>query len=191
MLFGWLQDPSDSQLESYLTPWMSRMLTQDDYNAVVDFLALHLNDSTGHVVIDGLVRDVVRRREDFPRIGQQSWDWAQLALRLAQRDPYYVAELLLDLIDADAVVGYESSHEYEVLRAALKSSGSRAWSEAMNRIEAGSWRLALTTKHADGLLLPSILKLLRNGLLVDWTEPDSWHPSHLLVTTGCRILADS
>lgn len=146
MLFGWLQDPSDSQLESYLTPWMSRMRTQEDYNAVVDFLALHLHDSRGHVAIDHLVRDVVGRRAEFPRIGQQSWDWAQLALRLTQRDPYYVAKLLLDLIEADAVVGYESSHEYKVLRAALKSSGSRAWSEAMNRIEAGSWRLALTAR---------------------------------------------
>ncbi len=140
-LFRWLRDSSQSSVGAIVAGWMSRLDTQADYNAVIDLLALYLHrrevdDPSLMAVIEGLVV----RRAEYPEVGQQRWDWGQLARRLLSTEAETIVSLLIDLVEADVISLYEGSDELKLFKEALSEAGPLAWMNVMDRIEKGAWR---------------------------------------------------
>jgi hypothetical protein len=124
------------------------MTSQIDYNATVDLLALWLHgraDAANDRLLDTIFSLLAERRR-FPQLGQQRWDWAQLASRTLGRDPAALANLMLDLVEDDALDVYEGSDERAVLEEAISNAGPPTWRAAMEGVAGGSWRLAISTR---------------------------------------------
>jgi hypothetical protein len=148
LLFRWMRDASADQIADQADAWRIRMSTQIDYNATVDLLALWLHgreDAVNERLLDTIFLLLAERRR-FPQLGQQSWDWRQLAARVLGRDPAALADLMLDLVDDDAIDVYEGSDEESVLKAAIENAGPSTWTTAMERVAGGSWRLVFATR---------------------------------------------
>ncbi|GHH74887.1 hypothetical protein [Promicromonospora soli] len=146
-LFRWLRELDQTLISELVDAWMARMSSQADYNAVVDLVALYLH---GREVVDGPLRATVDRlaaeRRQFPQLGQQSWDWAQLARRQLMSNPSALVELLIDLVDGDALRIYEGSEEMKLLQQAIAAAGPDAWAGIMGRIVDGAWRVGFTAR---------------------------------------------
>lgn len=148
LLFRWMRDVTADEVADRIDGWRARMSTQIDYNATVDLLALWLH-GRGDAVNERLhdtISSLVAERRRFPQLGQQSWDWAQLASRMLGREPAALASLMLALVNDDALHVYEGSREEAVLKAAISNAGPPMWRTAMERVAAGSWRLAFATR---------------------------------------------
>lgn len=146
-LFGWQRELGEDRLDLYLGQWLERIADQEDYNALGGLLSLLLHPQVGALgVTDELVARYVFRRRDFPSVGQQSWEWAQLANRQLEFRSAELLALLLDLIENDGVAAYESSEENRLLREAVAAAGPSGWTSYMDRLLEHSWRLQLPAK---------------------------------------------
>lgn len=148
-LFLWVRDVSDQSLvDDYLADWVSRIESQEDYNAVVDLVALHLHGrSEVSSNLEAVVWQIVGLRTSFPVLGQQEGDWSALARRNLNQRPFELARLLSDLVEADAIRIYSTSREANLLRDSIELAGTPAWQEAMSRISApGSFRLSFAVR---------------------------------------------
>ena len=147
LLFRWLRDSDQPAMAVLVDRWRSRLETQGDYNAVVDLVALFLhrrelaNDSL-RAVVAGLVTE--RRR--FPELGQQGWDWMQLAAQLLASDPEQLVLLLIDLVENDALNVYEGSEEMNLLKRAVAASNISTWRAVMDRVADGAWRVSFAVR---------------------------------------------
>ncbi|WP_157002154.1 hypothetical protein [Agromyces laixinhei] len=156
-LFFWVRDVSDEALVGdYLADWVGRIESQEDYNAVVDFVALHLHGrSEISYDLEAVVWQVVGLRTRFPVLGRQENDWSVLARRSLEQHPLELAGLLLDLIEADAIRMYSRPSEANLLRDSIELAGTPAWQEAMSRIAApGSFRLSFAVRDWLAIVVP-------------------------------------
>ncbi len=148
LLFRWMREATADQLAQRVGTWRVRMSTQQDYNAVVDLLALWVHGRR-ELVNDQLldtIASLLAERRRFPHLGQQAWDWSQLASMTLDTQPAALANLLLDLLDDGALSLYDGSNETEVLKAAITRAGPPTWKAAMDRIGSGSWHLVFSTR---------------------------------------------
>lgn len=148
LVFRWMRDATADQLADRVDAWRSRMASQIDYNATVDLVALWLHgrrDAANDRLLDTITALLADRRR-FPHVGQQSWDWGQLASTTLERDPAALAALMLDLVDEDALSIHDGSDEQTVLKAAITNGGPTAWRAAIERVASGSWRLAFSAR---------------------------------------------
>lgn len=144
-VFYWAHGlPDEELLSNYLDGWLARLETQDDYNAIVDFLVLQLHQRVEvSAALEGVIGDVVARRVSFPAVGAQEYDWKVLAARVVEERPGELAALLIDLVDTDSIRMYSDSTVSELLRRAVELAGPATWQEVMQRIaQPGSFRLA-------------------------------------------------
>lgn len=148
LLFRWMRDSTADQVADRVDAWRTRMTSQADYNATVDLRALWLHgrdDAANNRLLETIAAVLADRRR-FPRLGQQGWDWSQLAARTIDRDPAALASLMLDLVDEDALDIYAGSDALAVLKAAITKGGPPTWRGAMERVASGSWRLAFSAR---------------------------------------------
>ena len=148
LMFRWMRDATADQLADRVDAWRARMTSQIDYNATVDLVALWLHgrrDAANERLLDTITALLADRRR-FPHIGQQGWDWGQLASTTLERDPAALARLMLDLVDEDALSIYDGSDEQAVLKAAITNGGPPSWRVAIERVASGSWRLAFSSR---------------------------------------------
>lgn len=156
-LFGWHVDIAVHHLVTFLDDWLERIETQLDYNAVVDFLSMTLFQRPPWIEeLDDLVARLVQMRGQFPEMGQESWDWVQLAKRQLGRRSVELLRVLIALIDAGALHAFDRSEERELLIASFRESGREGWSIAADVLEAKSWRVRMDVR----------------GWLVEQFEPD-------------------
>ncbi|BCT76430.1 hypothetical protein SCMU_22720 [Sinomonas cyclohexanicum] len=147
LLFGWMRDAEEKTVARYVASWLGRLESQDDYNAAVDFAALHVYQKPQYLdVLDPLLLTLVARRADFPEVGQQQWDWGQLAGRQLDIDPSALARMLADFIETGALSAYSGSEESQLLRRSVRASGEPVWRDLMDRLEGGSWRLSFALR---------------------------------------------
>lgn len=143
-MFRWLRETDPESLASRVSSWIPRIQSQADYNAVVDLVALYLHRRES---VPGSLRSVlfelVELRLSYPSVQQQEWDWAQLARRFLAHDPASLATLLADLVESEGVLAYSGSHELGLMQEAVRAAGKASWSELMDRIATGSWRLSM------------------------------------------------
>jgi hypothetical protein len=143
-----MRDASADQVADRVDAWRLRMTNQVDYNATVDLVALWLHgrsEAATDRLLDSIAALLAERRR-FPHLGQQSWDWGQLAATTLGRDPAALATLMLDLVDEDALSIHEGSDEEAVLQAAIIAAGPSTWRAAIERVATGSWKLAFSTR---------------------------------------------
>jgi hypothetical protein len=143
LLFAWMHEAPEEHVARYLTLWLDRIDSQEDYNAAVDFASHQLFNKEKRVaLLDPLNRKLVAKRSEFPNVGHQYWGWTQLAKRQLADDPVGLASLLTDLIDNGAMNTYGGTEEGELWHQALKTAGEPAWLDVMKRIEGGCWRFS-------------------------------------------------
>ncbi|WP_437773490.1 hypothetical protein [Arthrobacter sp. KNU40] len=145
-LFGWHVGLSADQLGLLLSTWAPRIESQEDYNATTDFLsmALHGVSDGWDEQLDPEIATLVARRSEFPQLGQQSWNWAQLAKRQIDHQPDVLLELLLDFIENDVMHVFDGTEESSLIRVAMQNAGDAGQASLFNRLSAGSWRLQLS-----------------------------------------------
>ena len=147
VLFGWMRDADQADSARYLREWGSRIESQADYNAAVDFAAMQVFQRPEILPdLDPAIAELVPRRREFPKLGQQEWDWAHLARRQLGAEPMVLAELLADLIEADALSAYSSSEESRLLQETVQGGGEPVWTSLMERLEQRQWRLSFSVR---------------------------------------------
>lgn len=155
VLFVWMRDADQADSARYLRDWGSRIETQADYNAAVDFAAMQIYQKPDALAdLDPVIAELVPRRREFPKLGQQEWDWAVLARRRLATEPIVLAELLAELIEADALSAYSSSEESVLLQDTVRAGGEPVWASFMERLERGQWRLSFSVREWLGEAVP-------------------------------------
>lgn len=148
VLFAWMRDADQAASARYLRQWESRLEAQADYNAAVDFAAMQVYQRSEVVAdLDIVIAELVSRRREFPDVGQERWDWSVLARRQLEASPIATVKLLADLIEADALSAYSGSEEAGLLQDAVRLGGEEAWTDLMDRLERGEWRLSFSVRE--------------------------------------------
>jgi hypothetical protein len=140
LLFGWIRDDNAAAFGSRVSGWCDRVESQADYNAAVDVAVFYLHDRPA--VIAGLeptLERLVSKRAEFPALGQQAWDWVQLAKRKVERDPLGLVTEIAYLIQARAMDVYAGSEESALLQDAVRQGGESAWLVLADRVTKRSW----------------------------------------------------
>lgn len=159
--FGLRRDMELSELAQFLAELIPRVGTQEDYNALLDFINLSLHRRDGNDPgLEELWVPLLRLRSTFPALGSQTWAWGQLGVRAARTDPVEVARLVLNLVDLDALRLY-TPNAGEVLKAAVQSGGAEVWGIVMSAVQTGNWKLRM---GVDGWL----------GDLIDLDDVRAW-----------------
>lgn len=143
-MFGWHNDVEAEHLTSLLSRWIPRIETQQDYNATLDVAAMmSFRKPELSEEIEAQIATLVELREQFGEVGQESYDWIQLARRRLPRDARGLLAILLKQIDAGAISAYEGSSEQEFLREVIAAAGPESLVELLQLIQGGSWRLQM------------------------------------------------
>jgi hypothetical protein len=143
-LFGWHVGLGEARLSELLRLWTSRFETQADYNACIDFVAMAVHRTPDPLPeADPLIAELVARLREYPKTGQKSWDWAQLAKRQLHDSPAALLTLCLDLIEQGSLMMHGSSEEETVLREAIRRVGDESLGLVLARVDAGSWRVQM------------------------------------------------
>ncbi|MDO8733238.1 MAG: hypothetical protein Q7L55_11835 [Actinomycetota bacterium] len=143
-LFGWHVGVDESLLIEIIDEWLSKLDTQDDYSFAIDVVAMlvHGRDASGGD-LEATLTTLVEKRKTFPDLGQQSWDWVQLARRQLSRDPEALLVILLEQVDTGHLHIYEGSEEQGLIRDAISASGVTSLGKVMGLLQTGSWRLRM------------------------------------------------
>lgn len=145
VLMPWTGRLAEETSLRLLHTWIERISSQEDYNALVDWANLWCRR---HEVSDAAVAVVAKLiflRRDYPEVGQEGWDWSQLASKVVMVDAAAVAELLLELVSTDNLM--LAHHEEErVFHDAAKRQPAAVWSLVADRLVAGDWRVALSLR---------------------------------------------
>jgi hypothetical protein len=92
-LLGWLDELSDDEAATLLSAWSVSIESQQDYNVLVDWLNFR---RSGETRLPDLLRpaalNLLMMRKQFPDLGQQRWDWSQLASQLVGERPIEVVD---------------------------------------------------------------------------------------------------
>lgn len=184
-IFGWHVDLGEDRIAALLDAWLPRIESQEDYNFAVDAVSmmLHRRGPLDPKIEAGLVR-LTEMRSKFPEVGQEGWDWVQLARRRLAQD---ATGLLLDLVaqvDAGSVRVWEGHEERKLLREAIEASGPSSLDKVMALVEAGSWRVQMDFRGwlADAYATPDLVAWVgedveRARLVADMTAIGGTLPS--------------
>ena len=147
--FALRRDMALSELAQWLAELIPRVGTQEDYNALLDFMNLSLHRREGNdPSLEELWVSLLRLRSAFPALGSQTWAWGQLGIRSARTHPVEIVQLVLDLVDQDALHLY-TPDEGALLKVAVQAGGAETWGIVMSAVQSGNWKL---TMGVDGWL---------------------------------------
>ncbi|KQW05600.1 hypothetical protein ASC66_11505 [Leifsonia sp. Root4] len=146
-LLSWAREYGESEIARYVRAWTPRIETKDDYDAVLNFVSLHMRRLGEDLPeLDDLLFPLVARRKDFPDIPRHHYRWDKLAVRAAKKFPVEVVRLFADLIEANGLGILGDSAERQALEACVRLGGPAAWLLLMDRIEGGAWRVRMFTE---------------------------------------------
>jgi hypothetical protein len=143
-MFGWHTEVEPEYISKMLKDWLPRIETQQDYNAAVDVMAMmlfrqpELDDD-----IEANITELVDMRGQFAEIGQQGYDWVQLARRRLATDPHGLLQALLQQVDSGSLIMFEGSEELRLLQETIAAAGPSSLGNVLSMVEAGSWRLQM------------------------------------------------
>lgn len=140
-LFGWHVALDQSRIRELLNEWVPRIESQEDYNFTVDVVAMILHRTAPmDPQIEAQVARLTEMRSKYPEVGQEGWDWSQLARRRLAWDPQGLLIDLVNQVDRGSVHVWEGHEERKLLQEALATSGPSSVGDIMGLVEAGSWR---------------------------------------------------
>jgi len=125
-----------------LTGWKERLASQDDYNALLDWLQLAASDLEGEDTGDlrDAIWDVVQLRASFPSAAHERYEWSQLAAQFVEAQPGELGKLIIDLVEQENLMLLEDSYESGLLTSCAEKDPELV-REILSRVEAGSWLL--------------------------------------------------
>lgn len=146
-IFGWHRHMTEEEMADVLRNWTDRIESQQDYNAVVDWLtlALHQQNSMPLTLREDAWR-LLTLRSEYPDIGQKRWAWGQLARTFVSNRCLHLSRLLLDLIDTGRLIVIENDTESTLLAECAQVCGAQLFPEVAKRVLDGSWRLQMTLR---------------------------------------------
>ncbi len=128
-----------------LEDWMSRISSDRDYAAVVDWVQMFAFRIGGvPPELTSLTLALLHRRLEYPNVGHQRYDWCQLAAGLAREFPDELASDVVELVSRGDLTLLGSDREAGVLRAAAAESPGSTWNLIAGRVEQGDWRVSLS-----------------------------------------------
>lgn len=141
-MFGWRVHVDDVRLGAILDEWLSKITSQRDYNFAVDTVAMMvwqrpLLTPTNEARIVRLVE----LREKFREVGQERWDWVQLAKRRVAAGANDLLLMLLAQIDTGVLDVFAGSAEQTLLQDAARAAGADSLDRVLALVQTGSWRL--------------------------------------------------
>lgn len=152
----WQEDLTTEVAAELLRDWMSRLDSDRDYAAVVDWVQMLAHRRGGlPQELSAATLELLHQRLDYPDIGHQRYDWCRLASGLAPDYPGELARDVLDLVSQDRLTLVDSDHEAAVLRSAAAASPKEAWDLVAGRIEQGDWRLSMTLRGWFAAAVPA------------------------------------
>ena len=140
--------PTSVSLPRLLEDWSARIETQDDYNALIDWLALAVpHQGAIDNAISETVLVLVLRRREFPNVRSAAWDWAQLSKAVLRGNEEEIATLVLDLIDHSDLLIMADGEEARLLTVALQQRTHTVWELIADRLQAGSWSIEMSVRE--------------------------------------------
>lgn len=143
-MFGWHTGVESENLFALLQAWIPRIRTQQDYNAAIDVTAMMMFRKKEFAPdIETDIAKLVSLRSEFGELGQQGYDWVQLAMRRLATDPKGLLDSLLAQVDAGSMMTFDGSEELKLLQDAIAAAGPDSLDLVLGKIEGGSWRLQM------------------------------------------------
>lgn len=143
-MFGWHVGVEESRIVDILNEWLTKIEVQADYNFAIDVVAMMVYQRPQlSPAVEARISTLVEMRSKFPNLGQQSWDWVQLARRQLDHD---VDELLLSLlqqVDSGSLNIWEGTEERALFRDVIGAAGARSLDTVLRLVKSGSWRLRM------------------------------------------------
>jgi hypothetical protein len=141
--FGFHRKLGESGALALLDNWVERVDSQQDYNALVDWLnlVLHPDPTVPEMMRDSVWR-LIELRRAYPNVGRETWDWSRLASGFAADRPYELGSLILDLVDSREVMLHQGDDQSKLL-GECAATDQRVWAEIAGRLEGGSWLLQM------------------------------------------------
>ena len=141
-LFSWGRDFNTDELNNLIQHWAAKIEDQEDYNAVIDWLNLWLHSRDFPDEIDVTVWQLLQLREKFPDVGQQKWDWSELAKRFIGRKSIELTDLLFRMVvKKDFMLAH--SDEGQLITECAKDNPSGVWEIVAPYLEQREWRVLI------------------------------------------------
>lgn len=142
----WQEDLSVQEDGELLEDWKARISTDRDYAAVVDWVQMLAYRKGGlPSELKEVTRDLLVMRIDHPNLGNQRWDWCELANALASDFPLDITVVILELI-AGGMTMLDSDGEAATLRSTAATAPVAVWDLIAERLVQGDWRLSMTAR---------------------------------------------
>jgi hypothetical protein len=131
----WHEHLTAGRLQTYLADWLPRVLSGEDYSAVLDLAALVVQSRPDEIKsMDDTITDVVVRRREHPHLPDfGAWAWEPLARRQLTSQPAAVLTVLIELVEADGHALTDTAGE-SLVRDAVEAAGGQGWRMMMDRI---------------------------------------------------------
>lgn len=143
-MFGWHVGVDETHMIAIVDEWLTKIASQADYNSAVDVVAMMvLQRPQLSAAVEDRITRLVELRSRFPNVGQQSWDWVQLARRRLASDVDALWLNLLQLADAGSLPIFEGSEEQTLVQEAIAAAGPCSLDRVLHVVQNGSWRLRM------------------------------------------------
>jgi hypothetical protein len=146
LLFGWQRNLDAPDVASLLARWLGRIADQNDYNAVVDWVAgwFHRRTELPAELAAG-VRELVLARRDHPDLGVEASDWTRLAGLIASSALPELARQVFALV-ADGLILHPGTPEGRLLTEVAADDPHTLWLLVAAQLEQDNWRLAMSVR---------------------------------------------
>jgi hypothetical protein len=164
-VFAWQRELTQPEVTELARGWAERLESQEDYNALVDWLNFRPLDQELPDSLREITFDVLYKRKAFPALGQQAWDWSQLAKALAAQRGVELARLILELVNEGKLTVLEHHEESQVLILSAQSFPKGVWNEVAILLSQRSWRIPMEIRSWFLSSIPS-------GIVESWIGDD-------------------
>ncbi len=186
--FGWHRNLSNSEIAELVTDWTARIESQDDYNALVDWvnLVLHGVEQIPAELYDP-TWDLLALRSQFPNLAHQAWDWAHLADAMVHDHGVELITIILDEIESGQTMIHSGDDDTRILQSSLKAHPDAGWADLARRLGGpDSWRLPMQLRGWIQFSVPHAIidswvstDLDRARLVADMTSAGGEDPTEL------------
>lgn len=145
-LFGWQRHFDAEEAADLLARWLPRIADQDDYRAVVDWIAGWFHRRTDLPgVLAAAVRELVLARPAYPDLGQQALDWARLSGLIPGQTASDLTAQVIHLVDRGLLLQPDTP-EGRLLVQIAKSDPETVWRLVGEELKQDNWRLSMSIR---------------------------------------------
>jgi len=144
-LFFWSSNLDEFELDELLNLWQIKLESQEDYNAVVDFINIWQHDRPEpEGYLRGSIWRLLEKRRDYPDLRDQRWDWAELASHYCSEKPTELAQIILDEVSNGKQHIHESDFEAKLFGELIAADPVGVWNIIGKELLENNWRVSMT-----------------------------------------------